>query len=156
MLALIFVCLALQTASGQTPPQRLSTKPMPELPVMLAYRLTAVKLDQYIKASRNVTALLAKDPSYKQRMAADPKSAPKTIDENVTFAKENLPELYSAVEKSGMSFREYTIFQGSLLSAWVVANHPRPGSKVQILPDNLTFVRQNHDQIASALQEQRR
>jgi hypothetical protein len=26
-----------------------------------------------------------------------------------------------------MHFREYTIFQGSLLSAWVVANHPWQG-----------------------------
>ena len=70
--------------------------------------------------------------------------------------KTHLPELYAAVEKSGMTFREYTIFQGSLLSAWVVANHARQGSKIQILPENLEFVQKNHDRIAAALQEQRR
>ncbi len=143
-------------AQTQTPPQRLSTKPMPELPVMLAYKLTPEKLTQYIQASRNVTALLAKDPDLKKRMAMDPKLAPKTIDESVAFTKQNLPELFTAVEKTGMTFREYTIFQGSLLSAWVVANHPRPGSKIQILPENLQFVEKNRDRITAALKEQQR
>ncbi len=145
-------------AASQTPvqPQRLSTKPMPELPVMLAYKLTPEKLSQYIEASRNVTALLAKNPGYRERMAIQPKTAPKTIDESVAFAKQTLPELYAAVEKSGITFREYTIFQGCLLSAWVVAAHPRPGSKVQILPENLQFVKANHDKIAAALKEQQR
>jgi hypothetical protein len=146
--------LALQVAAWGQTPQRLSTQPMPELPVMLAYRLTDEKLDQYIQASRNVTALLGKDPGYGQRMAQDPKTAPKTIDASVEFVKQNLPELYAAVEKSGMHFREYTIFQGSLLSAWVVANHPRQGSKVEIQKDNLQFVQKNHDKIAAALQAQ--
>ncbi len=151
------ICLGLLltglTALGQTPvqPQRLSTKPMPELPVMLAYKLTPEKLTQYIQASRNVTYLLAKDPGYRARMALEPKNAPKTIDESVAFAKQTIPELYSAVEKSGMTFREYTIFQGCLLSAWVVAEHPRPGSKIQIQPENLQFVQKNHDAIAFAL-----
>jgi hypothetical protein len=129
---------------------------MPELPVMLAYRLTPEKLTQYIQSSRNVTALLAKNPGYHDRMALQPKTAPKTIDESVAFARQTLPELYSAVEKSGMTFREYTIFQGSLLSAWVVSIHPRPGSTVQILPENLQFVKTNHDAIATALKEQQR
>ena len=74
----------------------------------------------------------------------------------MAFAKQTLPELYAAVEKSGMTFREYTIFQGSLLSAWVVANHPRPGSKIEIQPENLEFVKKNHDTIAAVLQEQHR
>ncbi len=143
-------------AQTSAQPQRLSTRPMPELPVMLAYKLTPEKLTQYIDASRNVTALLAKDPDYKKRMAVDPKVAPKTIDESVAFAKQNLSELFSAVEKTGMTFREYTIFQGSLLSAWVVANHPRQGSKIQILPENLQFVEKYHDRIAAALKEQQR
>jgi hypothetical protein len=161
-MGLVFMDLALLTqgmGAAQTPvqPQRLSTKPMPELPVMLAYKLSPEKLTQYIQASRNVTALLARNPGYRDRMAAiQPKTAPKTIDESVAFAKQTLPELYSAVEKSGMTFREYTIFQGCLLSAWVVAAHPRPGSKVQILPDNLQFVKTNHDTIAAALKEQQR
>jgi hypothetical protein len=155
--SILILALALlpDPAWSQAQPQRLTTKPMPELQVMLAYRLTSEKLEEYIQASRNVTALLGKDPTYRQRMAIQPKEAPKTIDESVAFAKQTIPELYAAVEKSGMSFREYTIFQGCLLSAWVVANHPRPGSKVQILPENLTFVRKNHDKIASALSEQR-
>jgi hypothetical protein len=142
---------------AQTPvqAQRFNTKPMPELPVMLAYKLTPEKLRQYIQASRNVTALLAKNPGYRDQMAIPPKTAPKSIDESVAFAKQTLPELSSAVEKSGMTFREYTIFQGCLLSAWVVAAHPRPGSKVQILPENLQFVKTNHDAIAAALKEQR-
>jgi len=144
------------SAQTTVQPQRLSTRPMPELPVMLAYKLTSPKLTQYIQASRNVTALLTKDPGYRQRMAVEPKVAPKTIDENVAFAKQTLPELYAAVEKSGMTFREYTIFQGSLLSAWVVANHPRPGSKIEIQPENLEFVKKNHDTIAAVLQEQHR
>jgi hypothetical protein len=148
--------LGMGCASGQTPvqPQRLSTKPMPELPVMLAYKLTPEKLTQYVQASRNVTELLAKDPEYRKRLALAPKTAPKTIDDSVAFAKQNVPELYAAVEKSGMTFREYTIFQGCLLSAWVVASHPRPGSKIQIQPENLQFVQKNHDAIAAALKEQ--
>ena len=157
----LYFSLALLSAAvggGQTPvqPQRLSTRPMPELPVMLAYKLTPEKLAEYIQASRNVTALLAKDPGYREHMALQPKEAPKTIDESVAFAKQALPELYAAVEKSGMTFREYTIFQGSLVSAWVVANHPRPGSKVQILPENLQFVQTHHDEIEGALKEQQR
>ena len=129
---------------------------MPELPVMLAYKLTPEKLTQYIQASRNVTAMLARNPGYKTRLALAPKTAPKTIDESVAFAKQNVPEIYAAVEKSGMTFREYTIFQGCLLSAWVVASHPRPGSRIQILPENLQFVQKNHDVIAATLNEQRK
>jgi hypothetical protein len=152
------VFAAAYSAFGQTPaqPQKLSTQPMLELPVMLAYKLTQDKLTQYIRASRNVTDLLAKDPGYRTRMAVEPKTAPKTIDESVAFAKQTLPELYAAVEKSGMTFREYTIFQGCLLSAWVVAEHPRPGSKIRIQPENLQFVQKNHDTIAAVLNAQHR
>jgi hypothetical protein len=148
--------VAAYPALGQTPvgQKKLSTKPMPELPVMLAYKLTPEKLTQYIKASRNVTDLLAKDPGYRKKMAIEPKTAPKTIDDSVAFAKQTIPELYAAVEKSGMTFREYTIFQGCLLSAWVVFEHPRPGSKIQIRPENLQFVKNNRDVIAAALKSQ--
>jgi hypothetical protein len=149
--------LAVTGYSGaQDAPQRMTTRPMPDLPKMLEYRLTVEKLDQYIQASRNVTALLAADPSLRRRMAIDPETAPRTIDESVKFAKEKLPELYAAVEKSGMTFREYTLFQGSLLTAWVRAAHPRPDSKVQILPENLKFVQDNHARIAATLKEQKR
>jgi hypothetical protein len=129
---------------------------MPELPVMLAYRLSQAKLTQYIQASRNVTALIAKDSTLRQRMNIAPKEAPKTIDESVAFAKKTLPDLYAAVEKSGMTYREYTIFQGCLISAWVVANHPRHGSQIHIQPENLQFVEKNRETIAAALTEQRR
>jgi hypothetical protein len=155
-IGLAFLMEGMGAAQIQGQPQRLSTRPMPELPVMLAYKLTPEKLTQYIQASRNVTALLARNPGYRDRMAIPPKTAPKTIDESVAFAKQTLPEIYSAVEKSGITFREYTIFQGCLLSAWVVALHPRPGSQVQILPENLQFVKTNHDAIAAALKEQQR
>lgn len=157
-LRLLVLLATVYPLHGQTPVQRqkLSTKPMPELPLMLAYKLTPEKLTQYIQASHNVTDLLKKDPGYRAKMAIEPKTAPKTIDESVAFAKKTIPELYSAVEKSGMSFREYTIFQGCLLSAWVVAEHPRPGSKIQIQPENLQFVTKNHDVIAAALQAQRK
>jgi hypothetical protein len=154
----LMAAFGLGVAFGQTPVEkgRMKTRPMPELPVMLSYKLTSPKLTQYIQASRNVTTLLKKDPGYRQRMALEPKTAPKTIDESVAFVRKSMPELYAAVETSGMPFREYTIFQGCLLSAWVVANHPRPGSKIQIQPENIQFVMKNHALIESALAEQHR
>ena len=72
ILSFVLYGAGLLSAQTTVQPQRLSTRPMPELPVMLAYKLTSPKLTQYIQASRNVTALLTKDPGYRQRMAVEP------------------------------------------------------------------------------------
>jgi hypothetical protein len=150
------LAIALILCGGVAAQTRMTAKAPPDMELMLAYRLTSGMFDKYVAASRTVSGMIAKDATYRQRTALDPKDAPHSVDATVQFAKSKLPEYYAAVEKSGISFREYTLFEGSLAYAWVGAMKPHPGSKVHVLPENLQFVQEHKEQVAAILNEQRK
>jgi len=138
--------------SGQVP--RKASVPNASVNAMLAYPLTTAKLDQYAEASRNMSALIAKDRGVLAKLKPSTTDAPNSIDETVAFTKKHCPECVSVVEKS-MLYREYVLFQGGLLISYVSAIRPRTASKVHVTPENLKFIVTNRQKIDRILAEQR-
>ena len=148
--AIVFCAL---TASAQTP--RKTAAPSSSVNAMLAYPLTSAGLDQYAQASRGMSSLIAKEPGVLAKLKPSATDAPNTIDATVSFTKQHCPECVSMVEKS-MPYRDYVLFQGSLMISYVSAIRPRTGSKVHVSPENLKFVLTNKAKIDGILAEQRK
>lgn len=145
--------LCAMAAFAQTP--RKTAAPNSSVNAMLAYPLTSSGLDKYAQASRGMNGLIAKEPGVLAKLKPSATDAPNTIDATVSFTKQHCPECVSMVEKS-MPYREYVLFQGSLLISYVSAIRPRTGSKVHVSPENLKFVLTNKAKIDVILAEQRK
>ncbi|MDQ6678481.1 MAG: hypothetical protein M3Z09_14440 [Acidobacteriota bacterium] len=131
------------------------TRPSASVQTMVAYPLTDAGLDRYAAASRNMTALIQKNPAVLNKLKPTPGDAPDSVEDTVTFSKKHCPECVAAVEKSGMPYRDYVVFQGSLLIAYVSARSPRNASRVHVSPDNIKFVLANKPKIERILAAQR-
>ena len=157
MLRYCFLVLAMglcaMTGSAQAP--RKTAAPSSSVNAMLAYPLTSAGLDKYAQASRGMNALIAKEPGVLAKLKPSATDAPNTIDATVSFTKQHCPECVSMVEKS-MPYRDYVLFQGSLMISYVSAIRPRTGSRVHVSPDNLKFVLANKAKIDGILAEQRK
>jgi hypothetical protein len=150
VLAIVF---SAPTALAQGP--RKAGPPSASVNSMLAYQLTAAGLDKYAEASKAMNALIAKEPGVLAKLKPSATDAPNSIDATVAFTRQHCPECVSTVEKT-MPYREYVLFQGSLLIAYVSAIRPRTGTKVHVSPENLKFVLGNRAKIDGILAEQRK
>lgn len=126
----------------------------PAVSEAVAYRLTLDKLDKYGQASRNVTAVIAKDPSYASRMNATGKDAPHSVDQTVAWSKAHVPLYVAAVEKAGIPFREYIVFQACLLITAEAYKKPQYAASFHVRGENITFVRANWQKIQETLAQQ--
>lgn len=148
-----FICsLAAVCAFAQAAPQPIN----PAIREAVAYLLTMEKLDKYAEASRNVSALIAKDPSYTDKMKLDPKDQPKTADETVAWTKANMPAYVAAVEKAGMPFREYIVMQTCLVVTTEVFKKPQYAASLHVPRENMAFMQANWQKVQNILEQQRR
>jgi hypothetical protein len=139
-------------AFGQAPPKPLN----PAIREAVGYLLTTDKLDKYAQASRNVTALIAKDPGYREKMKPEEKDAPRNADQTVEWAKAHLPEYVAAVEKAGIPFREYIVAQTCLVITVEAYKQPRYAASLHVRRENMAFVQGNWVKIQGILAQQRR
>jgi len=154
--SLFLACaLSAQTARSPASISARTSQPNASVQTMVAYPLTDTGLDRYAAASRNMTALIQKDPAVLNKLKPVPGNAPNSVEDTVTFSKKHCPECVAAVEKSGMPYRDYVVFQGGLLIAYVSVRSPRNAARVHVSPDNIKFVLANKPKIEKILAEQR-
>lgn len=144
--------LAAVSAFAQAPPRPLN----PAIREAVGYLLTPDKLDKYAQSSANVTALIAKDPAYKQKMEPQGKDAPQTVDQTVVWSKTHLPQYVAAIEKSGLPFREYIVFQACLIITMEAYKKPQYAASLHVRRENMVFVQTNRVKIEGILAQQRR
>ncbi len=102
-----------------------------------------------------MSALIAREPGVLDKLKPSTSDAPNSIDETLAFTKKRCPECVSTVEKT-MPYRDYVLFQGGLLIAYVTAVRPRASSRVHVIPENIKFILANRGKIDRILAEQRR
>lgn len=143
-------------AYGQTS-RVAGTRTRPDTPDMVEmrnYRLSMQKIDKFGAASQKLVALSKSNPAMKSAMQGG--TGAKNLDEGAKFLESKYPEAAEAIQKSGMSVREYFLTSVTLMTATMVAGMKRQGQAVNQLPssvsaENLAFVEQNYPKIEKLL-----
>ncbi len=139
--------LAAQTA---TPSQHGSANSRsandPDTQAMRNYKLTMSKVDQWAATNRAVAAYVKAHPEVK-RLRNDQEA--KTFDQMEARTRAEAPGFVKAIESTGISFREWWLVTGSLMSAYVAAQYQRPGMPASntVSPENIEFVKANKQKI---------
>ncbi|HEU4628483.1 MAG TPA: hypothetical protein VFS08_02020 [Gemmatimonadaceae bacterium] len=134
-----------------------------DVAAIAAYRLTEAKLDQFTRSTRALMEL-AKDPAVRARAAAmeaqDDGSDSKSI-ADVVAQLESIPGYKKAVASSGMTTREYIVFQFAFMQAAMAqAMMEQYGAQAQlpaeISKENVEFVRTHKAQLEQLTAEMKK
>ncbi len=125
----------------------------PDIQAMQNYKLTMGKVDQWAASNRAVGAYVKAHPDVK-RPRNDAGDA-KTFSEMEARARAEAPGFVKAIESTGMSFRDWWMVTGSLMSAYVAAQYQRPGMAAsnKIPPENVEFVKANKEKLDALFAE---
>ncbi len=151
--AFLMCCIG---AYGQTSPSAgKRTRPdTPGIVEMRNFRLSMDKIDKFAAASQTLVALSKTNPAMKSSMEGG--TGAKTVDEGAKQLQAKYPEAAAAIQKSGLSVRDYLMTSVTLMSTMMVAGMKKQGQKMDQLPgsvspDNLAFVEQNYSKIEKLL-----
>ena len=143
-------------AFGQTSPAAgKRTRPdTPDMVEMRNYRLSMEKLNKFAAAAQSLTALSKSNPGMKSAMQGG--LGAKTMDEGVKVMESKYPEAATAIQKSGMSVREFFLVSVTLMTTSMVVGMKKQGQAIDQLPatvsaENLAFVEQNSSKIEKLL-----
>lgn len=152
----VLLVLCVVSALGQNAPAqtRRARADSPDLQEIRNYRLSMDKVDRYAAASENLMALSKKDPAIKSAMGRD--AGVKTIDDSAKLMESKYPAAASAIQKAGLSVREYLVMTMTLVTTTMVAGMKKQGQPMShmpasVSPENLAFVEQNYPKIESLL-----
>lgn len=140
--------LAAQTT---TPSQRGSANSRsandPDMQALRNYKLTMSKVDQWAASNRAVAAYVKAHPEVKR--PRDVAGDAKTFSEAEARARAEAPGFVKAIESTGISFREWWLVTGSLMSAYVAVQYQRPGMPASSAasPENMEFVKANKQKL---------
>ena len=148
--------MCVSSVYGQTSPSA-SKRTRPDTPDMLEmrnYRLSMDKVDKFAAASHSLMALSKSNPALKGSMRGG--TGAKTMDEGAKLMESKYPEAAAAIQKSGMSVREFFLTSVTLMTTTMVAGMKKQGQKFDQLPatvspENLAFVEQNYPKIEKLL-----
>lgn len=140
------------TAPHQRSPNSRSVSD-PDIQAMRNYKLTMNKVEQWAASNRAVAAYVKAHPEVK-RPGNDTADA-KTFSEMEAKARAEAPGFVKAIESTGMSFRDWWLVTGSLMSAYVAVQYQRPGTPASstVLPENMEFVKANKPKLDALFAE---
>ena len=146
--------MCVSSVYGQTSPSA-SKRTRPDTPDMLEmrnYRLSMDKVDKFAAASQSLVALSKSNPAIR---TAIPGGA-KNLDEGAKLMESQSPAVAAAIQKAGMSVREYLLTSITLLTTRMVVGMKKQGQKLDQLPgtvspENVAFVEQNYPKIEKLL-----
>lgn len=156
--AVLALGLALLLSSGAARPLAAQDG---DAAAIAAYRLTTANLDQFTRATRAL-AELAKDPAVRaQAEAMDAQDDDANSIADVVAKLDRLPGFKKAVASSGMTTREYVLFQFAFMQAAMAqAIVDQYGDKAElpaeISKENVAFVRANKAKIDQLTAEMKR
>jgi hypothetical protein len=143
------ICLAASCAAAQPAgekPNWLSSKEI------LNYQLTMEKVDKWAGATRGMIVYTKTHPEVLAKIQlVDKEFTPKTVDDLVAFAKIKAGEYVAIVESNGVSFREYLLVSGVIITTKFVVDYGiNPGP---VNPANITFLKTNRAKLDALLAE---
>lgn len=116
-----------------------------DMQAMHNYKLTMSKVDQWAASNRALMAYVKAHPEVKNQK--NDFGDAKSLSEMETRARAQAPAFVKTIESSGISFRDWWLVTGSLMSAYVAAQYQRPGMPNTVLPENIEFVKTNKQKI---------
>lgn len=120
---------------------------------MRNYRLSVDKLDRFAAASNSLMSLTKAHPEM--RAAMGDQSGVKTLDESVARLQSKFPEAAGAIQKSGLTVRDYLLTSVSLMTATMALGMKKQGQLKQaplgVSPENLAFVEQNYEKVEKVM-----
>ncbi len=141
---------------GQTSPSAgKRTRPdTPDIVEMRNYRLSMDKVDKFAAASQSLVALSKSNPAMRSAMQSG--TGAKTLDEGAKVMESKYPEAAAAIQKAGMSVREFFLTSVTLMTTTLAVGLKKQGQTLDQLPgtvspENLAFVEQNYPKIEKLL-----
>ncbi len=120
------------------------------------YRLTMPRMQQYVRAVRNLHQLERTDPELRRRMEAMGDQEDRSMAE-VTNLIEGEPQLRRAIEESGLTVRDYMLISLAFMQSMMAYEFQRQGYiqelPPEVSPENVAFIRDNEQQLQPLLQE---
>lgn len=113
------------------------------------YRLSMDKIRQMRQAGLNLAALQREHPELRGQMQMEGPPDPNRMYERLN----SIPQARAAVERSGMSTRDYTLGMGALMQGVIVHQMRKRGMNppVQANEANVEFIAQNETEIMQML-----
>jgi hypothetical protein len=113
------------------------------------YRLSMDKIRQLRQAGLNLAALQREHPELRQQMQMEGPPDPNRMYERLN----SIPQARAAVERSGMSTRDYTLGMGALMQGVMVHQMRKRGMNppVQANEANVEFISENETEIMQLL-----
>ncbi|HET7565221.1 MAG TPA: hypothetical protein VFJ96_09525 [Gemmatimonadaceae bacterium] len=120
------------------------------------FHLTTANVARTTQATRNIAALNATDPRLLKRLDQEaPLSDAQTLQE-MADRLASIPQVRSAIERAGLSPREYVLVYYTIAQAIVDDAHATPGgttpATVTVSTDNLAFVAAHRSAIQQFMQ----
>lgn len=122
-----------------------------DMQAMRNYKLTMSKVDQWAASNRALAAYAKAHPEIKNQK--NDFGDAKSFSDMETRARAQAPAFVKAIESSGISFRDWWLVTGSLMSAYVATQYQRPGMPNTVSPENIEFVKANKQKIDGLLAE---
>ena len=113
------------------------------------YRLTMDRIRQMRQAGLNLAALQRERPDLAKSMQMEGPPDPNRVHERLN----SVPEAKAAVERAGLSTRDYALGMGALMQGMIVHRMRKAGMNppVQANPENLEFIAAHETEIMQLL-----
>ncbi len=114
------------------------------------YRLTMPRVEQFAQAVRNLQELTRTDPAVRARMEELGGEEDQTPGE-LANAIERDPQLRAAIERTGLSVREYMLVSLAFTQAAMAHRFQQEGLMQElppgVPPENVAFIRENEERL---------
>ena len=122
-----------------------------DIQAMHNYKLTMTKVDQWAASNRALAAYVKAHPEVKNQK--NDFGDAKSFSDMEARARAQAPAFVKTIESSGISFRDWWLVTGSLMSSYVAAQYPQAAPTSGVLPENIEFVKANKQKLEGLFAE---